>query len=147
MLGPAETDAAWQNMLCLFLSKVVLLSTINVCVLGRIRRTGREENKGFVWLGGLFGNYISVIKSVPNQARNEQGQTRISFPTYRTLTSQHFLASRQTRIGIRNISSLEVVSSQQGEKAQKKKREGNTVPFLTYGSICVFAFSSSVPAT
>lgn len=53
--GPAVNNAPWQNMLCLFLSKVLPRSTINACALGRIRRTGQEENKGFVWLGGLFG--------------------------------------------------------------------------------------------
>ena len=56
LLGPAETDGPWENVLCLFLSKVLPHITINACALGGIRRTGQEENKGFFWLGGLFGN-------------------------------------------------------------------------------------------
>lgn len=56
LLGPAEMDAPRQNVLCPILSNVFPHSTINVCALGWIRRTGQEENKGFVWLGGLFGS-------------------------------------------------------------------------------------------
>lgn len=55
------------NMFCLFLSKVLPHSTIDVCALGRIRKMGQEKNKGFDWLGRLFGKGTTflLIKSVP----------------------------------------------------------------------------------
>lgn len=69
VLGPAETDAPWQNMLCLFLSKVLPHNTVTVCAVGRIRKTGQEENKGFVWLGGRFGNGTTVLQLNQSQPR------------------------------------------------------------------------------
>lgn len=55
VLGPAETDAPWQNMVCLFLSKVLSHSTINICALGRIRKTGQEKNpKVLIGLGAFL---------------------------------------------------------------------------------------------
>lgn len=45
----------------LLLSKDLPHSTINVCALGRIRRTKQEEDKGFVWLGGLLHNSTAFL--------------------------------------------------------------------------------------
>lgn len=61
VLGPAETDAPWQNIFCLFRSKVLPHSTINVCALGWTRKTRQEKNKGFDWLGGLFGKDTTFL--------------------------------------------------------------------------------------
>lgn len=51
---PTETDAPWQNTFCLFLSKVLPHSTINVCALGRIRKTGQEKTKILIGLGDFL---------------------------------------------------------------------------------------------
>lgn len=58
---------------------------------------------------------------------------------------QHFLASRQARTGIFNVSSLEVVSSQQGERAQKKRRKytaGIILDVRLYLGVCFQQFSA-----
>lgn len=83
VLGPAETDAPWQNTFCLFRSKVLPHSTINVCALGRTRKTRQEKKQRFWMAWGTFwkGYYIPLIKWVSTQASNKQVQTRIIFLT------------------------------------------------------------------
>lgn len=83
LLGPAKTDAPWKNMVCLFLSKVLPHSTINVCALGSIRKTGQEKTQRFCLAWGPFwkGYYTPLIKLVSTQARNKQVQTRTIFST------------------------------------------------------------------
>lgn len=54
--GASRNGCSPPNQLCPILSNVFPHRAINVGALGWIRRTGQEENKGFVWLRGLFGS-------------------------------------------------------------------------------------------
>lgn len=80
-----------------------------------------------------------------NPGQEQASTNKNHLPHLNSLTFQNFLASRQARIDIFNVSSLEMVSSQQEDKAQEKRTKYTVciIPdILLYLGACSWQFSA-----
>lgn len=107
---------------------------------------GRKKPKVLIGLGDFLERILHSFNAMSLNPGQEQASTNKNhLPHSNSLTFQNFLVSRETRINIFNISSWGIVSSQQGDRAQKKRTKytaGIIPDILLYLGVCSWQFSA-----